>query len=377
MWLFGRGAIRLGRIFGIPIEVNYSWFLVFLLVTVSLASEYGRLYPHWPDAQRWGLGLVTSLLFFASVLAHELSHSIVAVRVGIPVHRITLFVFGGVSQISREASRPSIEAAIALVGPLCSLAIAGAAYGISIVLQPLSEQLFAIVIVLVPINIVLGIFNLVPGFPLDGGRVLRAMVWAISGSYRKATVVAARTGQIIAFAMIVGGIAWALWDRASFISGVWLAFIGWFLAQAASSSLYQLHFREGLSGYRAQDVMVRDFPTVDEGLTLDRLVEGHLLATANRCFVVMGMAGFRGLVTVGDVKNVPRTQWPITAVGQVMTPMERLKTVRPDAEAIAVLELMESGGISHVPVVENGRFLGLVTREQLVRLARLRKELRR
>ncbi len=224
-----KDSIGLGKILGIPLRLHYTWFIIFVLVTASLVLSFSGDYP---IEQRVGLSILTSILFFGSIIIHELAHSILAMRNGIPVKGITLFVFGGVSQIAKEATHPRAELLIAVVGPLASLAMAGIFYGLHFLVHGL---LAAFMWWLAIINVALAVFNLIPGFPLDGGRIFRAIIWHRTGDYRKATNVASKVGQGIAYAFIIGGIA-IMFAQQLWFNGLWLIFIGWFLHDAARAS---------------------------------------------------------------------------------------------------------------------------------------------
>jgi Zn-dependent protease len=366
-------SIRLGRILGIPLGLNYSWFLVFILVTFFIAHHFSMEYSHWPPQLRWALAIVTSLLFFASVLAHELAHSVVAVRRGIPVKGITLFVFGGVAQLSREAHKPSAELAMAVVGPIASLFLGGFFWGLAIVLNPYSEHLAAVAAILGPINIALGLFNLVPGFPLDGGRVFRALLWGATGNYHLSTRVAAFTGQGIAFLLIASGIIIAI--RGDLVQGIWLAFIGWFLETAASASYRQLRLMEALRGFTARDLMGGDYPTAPANITLTQLVDSYILPTGRRLFVISRADQALGIVTLKAVKEVPRERWPVTTVDTVMVPLERAIAVSPEEDAHRVLEIMDESDVNQLLVIEGNRLIGLIGRDSIIRFIRTRAEL--
>ncbi len=235
-------SLRLGRVFGIPVEINITWVVIFLLLTYLLVNRFDASPLGWPVAQQWAVAIVTVVLLFLSVLAHELSHSLVALSRGIPVAGITLFIFGGVSHLAREPERPWEEFLISVVGPLTSIALAAVAGGIWLGLNPggwtwiawNSSPVEVVLFLLAWGNLSVGLFNLFPGFPLDGGRVLRAIIWAGSGSYLRATRIAARCGQGMGLLMIVGGVVFAL--RGSLVDGVWAAIIGAFLLSVATSS---------------------------------------------------------------------------------------------------------------------------------------------
>ena len=227
-------SFRLGRVFGIPIEVNISWVFVFLLLTFLLAGQFEDARLHWPAAQRWTVAMATVVLFFLSVLAHELSHSVMAQSKGIPVRGITLFIFGGVSRLDREPQRPITEFAIALVGPLCSILLAVVFGGIWYLLGRGNSTFEVVLLLLAWTNLSLGVFNLVPGYPLDGGRLLRAGIWGMTGSYRRATQIAARMGQVVGGAMVLGGVTLAVFLEP--VDGVWVGVVGLFLFSMAKSS---------------------------------------------------------------------------------------------------------------------------------------------
>ncbi len=370
-------SIRLGKLFGIPFRLNITWFIIFLLVTVSLSLyEFPRGYPFWPSWQYWVVGIATSLLFFASVLVHELAHSIIAVNSGIPVKSITLFVFGGVSEISKEAAHPGIELVMSAAGPLTSLALAALFAGLWWLTRGVSESLAALGIWLGRINLMLAIFNLMPAFPLDGGRVLRSLIWGATKDYRRSTHIASLVGQGIAYLMIFVGVmslfGVGVFDRAS---GLWVAFIGWFLANAASSSYRQVVFRDLLKGFKAADLMVRDCPSIAPLMTLKELVQDYILPTSRRCFLVTENDRLGGIVTLHNIRGIPQERWDITTIGQIMTPIESLKTVNPDDEALAILERMDEGDINQMPVVSDGRVVGMISRDNVLHFIRTRSEL--
>jgi Zn-dependent protease/predicted transcriptional regulator len=375
------GGIRIGRVLGIPVEVHFSWLIIFALVGASLFQVFGmrelfgvRL-PRWSPVERGGLALVTTTLFFASVLAHELAHSLVARRRGIPVKGITLFVFGGVSHIAREAATPGVELVIAAIGPLVSLGLGGVFLGLALLAGATSPPLFAVTAYLAFTNVLLGVFNLIPGFPLDGGRVLRAVLWAVTGQYQRATAIATGVGQGIGILFIVTGILQALFVPRTLLSGVWLALIGWFLQGAAASSYRHLRLREGLRGFTARDLMTPDCPRVAPDVSVQRVVDEYLLGRGTRCLLVSDERNTYGLVTVHQVRQVPRERWLFTPIRDAMTPLERLVTVGVQEDAYRVLEVLDEAGVNQVPVVQNGQVMGLITREHILHFLRLREEL--
>lgn len=367
-----KSSLRLGKVLGIPIGVNYTWFIIFVMVTVSLATAYfpGR-YGDWSRAAYWGVGLATSVLFFASVLLHELSHSAVAKAWGIPVRSITLFIFGGVANISREPDRPLSEFTIAIAGPAASLLLSlgfglawlgGQALGV--------EALAALGLYLAGINLSLAVFNLVPGFPLDGGRVFRSIVWAASGNLNKATRWAATLGRVIAMVMIVGG--GILVFRGNW-SGLWLAFLGWFLENAASQGAQQAHVREALEGYTASDFASRTCQPVDQNMPLDWVVRDYVMPNGAQCFVVTDGQQAQGAATWSQIQKVPRQSWGWTPIRQIMTPFGAMRPVAAGEPAYAVLERMIVEGQSLLPVIEGSRLVGLVRQESLLGFVQTRR----
>ncbi len=370
-----RSSLRLGKILGIPIGINYTWFIVFALVTISLATGYfPNRYDAWGQATYLGVGLLTSVLFFVSVLIHELAHSVVALAWGIPVKSITLFIFGGVANIGREAERPLAEFLIAIAGPISSLLLA-LGFGILwLAGQTLDvTPLAGLGLYLATVNLWLALFNMIPGFPLDGGRVFRSIVWALSGNMNRATRWAANTGRAVAVLMILGGAV--LFLMGNWSSGLWLAFIGWFLDNAASQSAQQVWIREALEGYTASDFS-SGCQTIDSNLPLDWIVRDYVLPRGESCFLVTDGNQAQGIVTLGQIKQVPSHKRGWTPAGQVMTPLSQLNPVPSGEAAYSVLERMISEGQSLLPVVEEARLIGLVRRDSLLRFAQTRSALK-
>jgi Zn-dependent protease len=367
--------MRLGKLFGIPIGINYTWFIIFAMVTLSLATAYfpGR-YADWSVASYWGVGLLTSALFFASVLIHELAHSVVALAWGIPVRSITLFIFGGVATIEREPDRPLAEFLIAIAGPAASLLLA-LGFGVMWFGGQLLgwTQLGALGLYLGGINLSLALFNLIPGFPLDGGRVLRSLVWAWTGDMNRATRWAATTGRVIAMLMIVGGGIMLL--SGNWTNGLWLAFIGWFLDNAASQSAQQAGVRERLDGYTAADFASSGCQTVDSNTPIDWVVRDYVLPQGESCFLVTNGPRAEGVATLSQIQQVPRQRWGWTQMRQIMTPLTTLRPVEAGDAAYTVLERMMAEGLSLLPVVEDSRFLGLIRRDRLLQFAQTRATL--
>jgi Zn-dependent protease/CBS domain-containing protein len=369
-----RSNISLGRVFGIPLRLHYTWFIIFALVTVSLVLNPLIEPPYPPIAQRIILGILTSLLFFASIVTHELAHSILAIRNNISVKEITLFVFGGVSQITKEATHPRAEFLIAIVGPLTSLALAGIFYGLHLLLVSANQILAASLMWwLAWINALLAVFNLIPGFPLDGGRILRALVWHRTHDYHRATRIATKVGQGIAYAFIAGGIA-LIFVLGLWFNGMWLIFIGWFLNDAARASYQQVLLRDALIGITARQVTDYGCPLIPPHMNLAELVQQYVLPTGRSCFLISWGAGLEGMVTLQQIKKVPRDRWAITSVQDIMTPASKLKVAYADQDILSVLQEMDGENANHIPVIEAGKVIGVINREDIARFLRTRTD---
>jgi Zn-dependent protease/CBS domain-containing protein len=369
-----RPSISLGRVLGIPLRLHYTWFVIFALVTLSLV--FGPLIepPYPPIGQRVILGVLTSLLFFASIVTHELAHSILAVRNNIPVKDITLFVFGGVSQTTQEATHPRTELSIAIVGPLTSLALAGIFYGLHLILASTNQLLVASSMWwLTWINVLLAAFNLIPGFPLDGGRILRALVWHQTRDYRRATRIATRVGRGIAYAFIAAGIV-LIFVRQSWFDGIWLVLIGWFLNDAARASYRQVLLRDALVGITARQVTDYASPLVPPHMNLAELVDQYVLPTGRSCFLISWGAELEGMVTLQQIKKVPRIRRATTTAQDIMTPATKLKVAHADQDLLGVLQQMSGENTNHIPVVEAGKVTGIINREEIGRFLRTRAE---
>lgn len=371
-----QNAYRVGAIAGIEVRVHYTWLIVFGLVTWSLAGGFfAPRFPGWGLGQHVLAGVATSLLFFASVLVHELGHSLVAVRRGVPVRRITLFIFGGAAQIEREADRPADELAIAAAGPATSLGLAALYAAVALAAPAAAVQ--AVAGWLARINVTLAVFNLLPGFPLDGGRLFRAALWQATGDFRRSTLTAARAGQLIAYVMILAGIFLAL--TGGFVSGMWLVFLGWFLNNAAEISYRQSVLSEFLRGVPVRELMSRDYVGVAPELPVEELVFGVLLPRAARSAVVLRDGRLAGMVTLTDVKKVPRERWGGVTVGEIMTPAPAVVTVGPETELMQLLRRLDEGDLHVLPVIREGTggpvVEGIVSRSHLIRYLRLREEL--
>ncbi len=360
-----RHTIPIGKIFGISIDLDYSWFLIVGLLTWILAVGYYPVeFKNWSSGEYWLMGLITAVMLFVSVLIHELGHSVVAKHYGIPVPRITLFVFGGVSQIAEEPPSAAKEFWIAIVGPLVSFALAALFWELEPVVS-FSSPLLALTEYLALINFILALFNLIPGFPLDGGRVLRAIVWRVTGKYQRATVVAGFTGRFFGFLLIFVGVWQAL--GGNLLNGLWIAFIGWFLESAAGSQLQQEALKNVIGEHSVLEAMRRDFPHISGNITLQELVDKHVLPGGARYFVVSDdITGPAGMVTLSGIRSVPRSDWLTTTASQVMVPLQKLDTIRPDARLWSALEKMGRDGVNQLPVVDGNGIVGILSREDIL-----------
>ncbi len=369
-----RVSWRIGRIFGIDICIDASWLVIFGLFIWIMASHYfPSEYTQWPRWQYWVVGALTSILFFASVLGHELAHSLVAVKQGEKVRRITLFILGGVAQISEEPKEASKEFFMALVGPLTSFAIAILCFFLASILLSVSEPLSAIAKYLWFINLFLGAFNLLPGFPMDGGRVLRAIVWKFTGNLKRATGIASTVGQGFAFLFIF--IGFSMMFRGLFINGIWIMMVGWFLMRAAGQGYHQVVMREMLRDIRAQDLMERDIQNVPSDLSLQALVDEYILRHRDRGFIVVDKGQIKGIVCLEDVKKVAKDQWASKKVREVMTSSEDLAVVLPEDDGNKVLAELTARKVHQVPVVKGGKIQGIVCRTDILQFIQLRADL--
>lgn len=359
-----RHGIPLGRLFGISIDLDYSWFLIVALLTWMLAaSYYPTQFPGWTDAAYWAIGFVTAILLFVSVLVHELAHSLVAKHYGIPVPRITLFLFGGVSQIATEPPNAATEFWIAIAGPLTSLAIWALCWEIEPAFA--GQQLaFALLDYLALLNLILALFNLIPGFPLDGGRVFRAAVWKATKNYHRATVVAGISGRFFGFLLIFFGVWQAL--TGDIAGGIWIAVIGWFLESAAGSQLQQETVKSMLGGHTVADAMQREFPRITGDISVQQLVEQYLAPSSAHAVVVTAPDGTIGVVTQATVHDIAREMWPLTMASQAMTPLRVAETTQPTAILWSALEKMGRGGVNQIPVVDESGVVGILSREDIL-----------
>src|SRR5216683_3965053 len=368
-------GIQIGRVYGIPIFLHTSWFLIFGLIAFSFVSEFDALQLNIPTSRLWGLGLMTSALFFGSLVFHEMAHSVIAKYYKIPVVSITLFVFGGVSRIGREPARALEEFNIAVAGPASSLFLAGGFWlvarqaGSNAILSTLAGSLAWI-------NFSVAALNLIPVFPLDGGHIFRAIVWAFNKDYARATRIAARSGQVIAYGMIAGGAATAIANYAPLggpVGGLWLAFIGWFILSAAKQSQAQVEARGALEGLRVADIMTPELHTVGREISLEDYAR-EMVSTGRRAHLVVAGEQLVGLVTAEALNSIPQQDWDVTSVQAVMLPKDKLHWAAPEEPALSLLDRMRTVGMQQMPVITGGNVVGVVTRDSILRVLQSRHE---
>ena len=380
-------GFHLGRVSGIDIEIDWSLAIIFALIVVSLGSGlFPAWHPDWSPLQAWTVALVAAVIFLASVLAHELSHALMGRRYGIEIRRITLFMFGGMAHLTDEPQEWKAELWMALVGPLASMAIGLGCLWLAGLLtgpvtfdpqdpQALLRQLGATASLLLwlgQINLLLALFNLVPGYPLDGGRVLRAALWGMTGNPDLATRWASRAGQAFAWLLMSAGLAMMLGVTlpvlgGGAVSGLWLAFIGWFLNNAAVVGYRQTRARSALEGLDVSRLMLRQVPRVPPGMTIETLIDTQLMASGQRTFAVESDGSLLGLVSLSDLRHRPRSKWAQTTIAQVMTPRSRLTCTTPATPASEALYLLAGRDLNQLPVLENDQLVGLFRREDVLR----------
>jgi len=370
-----QSQIKLGRIGGISIGLHYSWLIIALLIAFSLSSHFHAVAPRWSVGLVWAAATITSVLFFVTLLLHELAHSLLAKSRGLRVRAITLFALGGVSQIESEAPNAQSEFWIAIVGPLASFVIGFICVGTARVLgwtpaagDPRTPVL-AVLVWLGYINFALGAFNMIPGYPLDGGRVLRAIAWWITKNRERATRAAALVGQGIAFFFILAGL-YQFFVGTNF-GGLWMAFIGWFLLDAARGSYVQVDMIAGLRGHRVGELIEKNCANVPSYLSVRDFVDEYLLRSGQQCFVVMQDSHPAGIATAEDARSVSRERWAQTSLQGIMRPLNRMVTVSPEMPVVKALELMTRERVNELAVVTNGNLEGVFTRVQVMRFLQM------
>lgn len=393
-----RGSFKLGRIAGIEIGIHYTWIFAFILFTwIFAGSVFPTLYPGWTSSTYWAVGAAISVLLFASVLVHELCHSFVAKSRGMKVSSIVLFIFGGVSNIEAEPEKAWVEFIMAGAGPASSLVLGGIFYLLAIALT--GDSLFvlravgaypalpgvqvtplaALVSYMAYINVLLAIFNIIPAFPLDGGRVFRSIIWGATGSLRAATLVAGNVGRVFGWVMILFGVANVFQFnifgyQGNFFNGIWFIFIGWFLTSAADSSLREMSLQEHLAGVHVKDVMDRTPECVSPATSVESVVHDAFIQRGRRALPVCNESGLMGIVTLADVKQIPQDQWSNTPVQSVMT-KSPLLSVDENDELNSALKVLAPNGLNQIPVMSGGHLAGLLSRADVLRYLQTRQEL--
>lgn len=367
-------SLRIGKIGGIDIYIHFSWLIALILFTISLAASwFPRIYSQASILNYLISGLIASLLLFLSVLLHELGHSFVARMHGLPVKNIMLFIFGGVSNIGEEASSASVEFKVAAIGPLVSLVLAGICFLLWLPLRSTPSPIEGIVQVLWVSNLLIGIFNLLPGFPLDGGRILKAILWKFTGSPTKATRTAANVGLLLAYLLIIWGIF--QFFSGDTLDGIWIGFIGWFLLSASLAERTQSSFEAAFSDITVGQVMSRDPLTVPANISLQRLVDEYLLPEGLPSALVMQGDNLAGLITLANIRQIPRENWSQTPIGLVMTPSDHLPVLSPEQSLRNALHLLAEANADQLPILQNGHLVGMLSREGLMRSLQIRQNL--
>jgi len=384
-------SFRIGKIFGINIHVDWSWFLIFGLVSWSLASVFGQTHPEWNATTQWGIAVIAAFLFFISVLAHELAHSLVARARGVRVRNITLFMFGGVSNIQREPSSPLDEFLVTVVGPLTSFFL-GFVFLLlgtgNMVLSNLNTTAIlaqigpatTILIWLGSVNILIGLFNLLPGFPLDGGRIVRSVLWGITDDLHKATRWASWLGQAVAWMIILAGMSMLFGVRipllgTGFINGIWLIFIGWFLQSAAAQSYRKVVIQDVLEDIPVKRLMMPEVPVVPAIISIQTLIDDFLMKSDHRAFIVIKEGKLAGLVTIDDVRSVLPENRNRTTVRDVMTPSQKLVVIAPEEDAVEAFNRLQSEDIRQLPVVHENKIVGLLRIKDIFRWLQFQSQL--
>lgn len=366
------------RILGIDIRIHVSWFLIFGLVLLSLSDRVlPAIRPTWSDEKTLIVAAVAAVLFFGSVLAHELAHAVVARAFRMPVTSITLFLLGGVANLAKEPPSARAEFLMASAGPLTSLILGGAGLGLAEVAGqridtfPALDPVEVVASYLGLINLALAAFNMIPGFPLDGGRVLRSVVWGVARNRSAATRIAARGGQLVAVLLVIGGVARSFTNGDAF-SAIWMGLIAYFLYNAATAALDQERLTATVSGVRVSALMTTEFHSVPAHTTVGELISDHILPYNTRAVAVLDGAVLLGLVTIGDLRNVHQRDWPVTPVDRVMRPASELPALSPDDRLLTAIERFSENAIPVLPVVKGSALVGVLEREAVASYVRMR-----
>lgn len=368
-------SFRIATIAGIRIGVHYTWFIIFILLNSGLFALFSKNHPEWGTPLALTTAVITTLVFFLSIILHELGHSMVAIARGIRVRSITLFIFGGVAQTEKESDSAATEFWIAIAGPAVSFALAGLFYLLKLWFGIYSEAAAEALGWLMTINLVVAIFNLVPGFPLDGGRVFRALVWMATGNAMKGMQWAVIGGRIVAYGLMFLGLLIVL-QTGQLINGIWFVAIGWFLLSAANASAQAYTTEYLIKGLTVKGIMRKQVPLVDAELSIQDWVDEVLHSSQRACLVQEGQRVI-GILTLSDANRLERGQWPLATVSKIMTPLANLFTVSPSNSIHDVLVLLRDHSLNQVPVVDGNEFVGWVDREHLLKIIQVHSEAER
>jgi Zn-dependent protease len=367
---------KLFEIFGFEVKLDTSWFFLALLVSWSLAQGYfPSLYEGLPKQTYWSMGIIGAIGIFFSIIFHELSHSLVARRYGMNIRGITLFIFGGVAEMGGEPPTPRAEFMMAIAGPIASFVLAAGFYGLYLLAETIgaAQAMLGVIRYLAMVNMLLAVFNLIPAFPLDGGRMLRAALWHRSGNLSGATKIASRAGTIFGITLMMLGVV--NMATGNFIGGLWWILIGLFVQSAATAHYVQLQVRLSLEGEKVLRFMTTDPVTIDQGLSLRELVDEYVYRHHHKMFPVLDGDRLTGSVSTSAIREIPREQWDQVLVRQIMKPLNKENVIDIDADAMTALELMKRSGNSRLIVTKVGQLVGLIALKDLLELFALKMEL--
>lgn len=368
------GSLRIGRISGIPIEVHYTWIIVFGLITNTLATDYLPNYTLYSSTLiNWIIGAIASLVFFACVFLHELMHSYIALRLGLKIKRITLFLFGGVAEIEGEPKSAKDELFISIVGPITSALLSLIFFFFSKLPFNPASPIVGAILYLYRVNLILAGFNIIPAFPLDGGRVLRSILWMFFKNFRKATRISVSIGMTFATVIMFLGFYLLLFGQ--FITGLWFIFIGWFLSQGAMSGEREVDIREAFIDAKVKDLMTREVQSVPPNITIDQLVSDYFLSYRYVAFPVMWGDVILGIVTLNDVKRIPREEWKNHTVREIMTPLSPDLTISPENSAFDAFLKINKGSVGRLLVIDEDKLVGIISKTDLIRFLQIKSML--
>jgi Zn-dependent protease/predicted transcriptional regulator len=367
---------KIGKVFGIAIEIHFTWLIIFGLILSGVTQEIGQTAPDASRANLWTAAIITTLLFFVCLLLHELAHSVMANRLGAGVSRITLFVFGGVSQLKKEPDSPASEFKVAIVGPLTSIVLAGLFYAIYLGLNSLGVSNVWVLAAnwVARINLALAIFNMLPGFPLDGGRVLRSILWSAWNSLDRATRAASNVGQ--AFGYLLVGLGFLMVISGNW-GGLWPVALGWLLASAAAGSYQRVQLQEALGDVYVHDLMSSPVRTIPAQVTLTQAAYDFFMAARFTAFAVEQDGAIVGMIRMEQLQPVPRERWESTTVGEVMEPLDpEAMLVNSDKMAVDAMMQMAEHDLGRLLVTDHsGNVIGIISSSDVRRLVRVKSGL--